>query len=266
MTIDEPPKDENEAGAEDAAAEAGADTPAEEAAETPADGGGESGGGRAESPASDRFSSGEDGPPADEATPKERNLKDKQTMANLADELDDFGDLYDNDESSGKKRKKKKRKKKKKINPIEAHKGKLIFLCVLGILGYGYYVLSQPRVGSIGFGMCKVFLEKWVEFPAELRISTVTEFKDSVRIWYVQTDSFGQYRMEPIRCYYANTPEKGFHMEKIEINRKDLDREIVDGFNRSMPAILMTEEYLHIPPPLPNKLQSMQMDFYSGRL
>lgn len=263
MDTQEPPKEENEAGAQETATQT--EVPVENT-DAPGAAGDEAPGAV---PATDRFGSGDNGPPADEATPKKRNLKDKKTLASLSDELDDFGDLYGSDDNQdgddkGKKKKRKKKKKKKKVNPIEANKGKLIFLCIVGLLGYGYYVLSQPRVGSIGFGMCKVFLEQWVEFPSELRISTVTEFKDSVRIWYVQTDSFGQYRMEPIRCYYANTPEKGFHMEKIEINRDELDREIVDDFNRSMPAIIMTEKYLHIPPPLPDKLQNMQMDFYSG--
>lgn len=274
MSSEDPPKEEPDAPAEDAPQADGAGD-----AEVPAQGSGESapapeGADDAEASAAasagNRFGGTEGEPPPDE--PEKRNLKNKKIIASLEGELDDFGDLYDDDEdgdddSKSKKKKKKKRKKKKpKVNPVKKHQGKLIFLSIVAFLGYGYWYLSQPTVGSIGFGMCKVFLERWVQYPDELRISTVTEFRDSARIWYVQTDSFGQYRMEQMQCYYANTPEKGFHLEKIELNRREMDPQLVEGFNKSIPAIRMTEEYLHIPWPLPDKLQNMQTDFYDGIL
>ena len=64
--------------------------------------------------------------------------------------------------------------------------------------------------------------------------------------------------MERLDCHYANTPERGFHFEKIELNRRALEQGTVDGFNKTLPAVRMTEEYLHIPPPLPANIEDMR--------
>lgn len=208
-------------------------------------------------PPTNRFSSDEN---PEKEKPKKRNLKNKRIMGNLNKELDDMGALYADDATVKKKGAKKIAAElaKKKDDLLAKIKGPAILLSILGVLGYGYYIFTMPVVGSIGFGMCKVFLERWVEYPSSLRLSEIKEFRDSVRIWYIQTDSFGQYRMEPIQCFYANTPERGFHMEKITINRRDLEPQVVNDFNRSMPSIRMVEEYLHIPYPLPDNIADMR--------
>jgi hypothetical protein len=128
------------------------------------------------------------------------------------------------------------------------------------IVGGVVYLGLQPFQGTMAFGICKVFLEGTTRFPQYLRLSTVEEFETSVRIWYTQVDSFGATRMEPIQCYYKQDPERGTIVDKVLINRRDVDPKVVDNFNRALPAILGYPPDLTIPYPLPDSLQDLQID------
>ena len=76
-------------------------------------------------------------------------------------------------------------------------------LAGLALLGWIAHYLFMPYKGEMTFGICKTFLELNVRFPQDMRISTVDDFGDYVRIWYTQLDAFGEYRMENIQCHYA---------------------------------------------------------------
>lgn len=204
--------------------------------------------------------------PKEEKEGKKRNLKSKEILASLDDEGDEFGGLYEDEADDGKKGKKRKKKQagEAKVPFLKKNKGLIITVGVVAFLGFAYYMLTRPRIGSIPYGICKVMLERSVQYPHSLRISTVKELGKSVRIWYVQTDSFGQYRMEPIQCYFDSTPERGFFLEKVTINRRDIDRQEIDSFNKIIGTIRVTETYLHIPPPLPDKLSGLKVEVFTG--
>ena len=131
---------------------------------------------------------------------------------------------------------------------------------VIVLLSYSVHWLMKPYQGGLAFGICKVFLEGVTRYPDHLRLSTVEEFETSVRIWYTQVDSFGEYRMEPIQCYYKNDPERGTVVDKITINRRELDPRLVDNFNRALPSISAFPINTDIPAPLPDSLQDLQID------
>ncbi|MCE7886469.1 MAG: hypothetical protein DYH13_03075 [Alphaproteobacteria bacterium PRO2] len=135
-----------------------------------------------------------------------------------------------------------------------------IGLGVIALLSYSVHWLMKPYQGGLAFGICKVFLEGVTRYPDHLRLSTVEEFETSVRIWYTQVDSFGEYRMEPIQCYYKNDPERGTLVEKITINRREVDPRLVDNFNRALPSISAFPINMDIPAPLPDSLQDLQID------
>lgn len=133
------------------------------------------------------------------------------------------------------------------------------------LVSYVIYWGFKPYQGSMAFGICKVFLEGQVRFPSLLRVSTVEEFDTFVRIWYTQVDSFGEYRMESIQCYYKQDPERGTVVDKVLINRREVDPRKVEDFNRSLSVILAHPPDLTIPPPLPDSLQNLQLDTNSFR-
>lgn len=131
---------------------------------------------------------------------------------------------------------------------------------VVMLLTYSVVWLMKPYQGGLAFGICKVFLEGMTRYPDHLRLSTVEEFETSVRIWYTQVDSFGEYRMEPIQCYYKNDPEHGTLVDKVLINRREVDPRLVDNFNRALPSVSAFPINTDIPAPLPDSLQDLQID------
>ena len=108
----------------------------------------------------------------------------------------------------------------------------------------------------MAFGICKVFLELNVRYPNTLRINTVEEIGTFVRIWYTQTDSFGEYRMEPIQCYYKPDEKLGFILDKVTVRRREVDPEKVNRFNKTIPIILQYPPDLTLPTPLPDSLNN----------
>ncbi|MEZ5815329.1 MAG: hypothetical protein R3E13_11525 [Alphaproteobacteria bacterium] len=135
--------------------------------------------------------------------------------------------------------------------------GALAGLALFSWFAYGLFV---PYKAGLTFGVCKVFLELHVQFPKDLRISTVDDFGDYVRIWYTQLDAFGEYRMESIQCNFRPDEVMGSAVERITINRREVDPERVELFNKILPVILQNPPDLTIPYPLPDSLKNLQIE------
>lgn len=135
-----------------------------------------------------------------------------------------------------------------------------VILSVIALLGYGIYFLFIPYQGTMAFGICKVFLELNTQYPKTMRLSTVEELGMSVRIWYTQIDSFGEYRLEPLQCYFKPDDTSGFILDKVTLNRREVDPLLVSEFNKSIPTILAYPPDLTLPVPLPDSLQDLQID------
>ena len=150
------------------------------------------------------------------------------------------------------KEKKDKLRKKRIIRGIQ--------ITVVSLLGYGIYLLFVPFQGGPAFGVCKIFLELNARFPTMLRLSTVEEFATSVRIWYTEVDSFGEYKLQPIQCYFKPDEVLGLVVDKITIDRRDVDPVKVEDFNRSLPVVLQNLGDLTLPSPLPDSLDGLKIE------
>ncbi len=180
--------------------------------------------------------------PEKEKKERKRRKKDKKARANIKREASQLNNAQGTDT----------KKALKKDATL------FVVLLVLGFIGLALYYTSLPRKGSMAYGICRVFLERYVQYPSTLRISTVKEFTESVRIWYIQTDSFGQYRMEPIRCYYKADAAQGYILDKITVRRKKLDREQIESFNKILPVIRASNPDLTIPHKLPDNITALR--------
>lgn len=131
------------------------------------------------------------------------------------------------------------------------------------------WFLLIPYKGGITYGVCKVFLESYVQYPHSLRISTVDDFGASVRIWFTHVDSFGEYKLEPLQCFFKMTTDEdkskygnvSFIIEKATINRREIGQDIVDRFNYSILGIVAVPPDLSLPTPIPDSLEDLQLDF-----
>ena len=152
-----------------------------------------------------------------------------------------------------------------KLAKAKLEKRRKIFklsLAGVGVLFLGWFIhyLFTPYKGEMTFGICKTYLELNVQFPQELRLSTVSDFGQYVRIWYTQLDAFGEYRMESIQCHFRADEVTGAAVEKILINRRPVDQQKIEEFNKIIPVILSNPPDLTIPYPLPDSLENLQIN------
>ncbi|MEM7651029.1 MAG: hypothetical protein AAF204_02965 [Pseudomonadota bacterium] len=146
---------------------------------------------------------------------------------------------------------KKKRKKQFKYGLLAA---------LAAFLSWGVYYLFKPYQAGPIYGVCRTFLELQVQFPQDLRISTVEDMGMSARIWYTQLDAFGEYRMESIHCFFRQDDALGAALERVTINRRDVNSKVIEAFNPTIPIVLANPPDLTIPYPLPDSLQNLQIN------
>lgn len=131
---------------------------------------------------------------------------------------------------------------------------------VLMIAGFFMYMMT-PYKGGMTYGICKVFLERALTFPSTLELKGVEDFGNSVRIWYMTIDSFGNNRMQPIQCYYQPDNGSGYlQIEKVQIRRRDVDQAIVDDFNKTIPAIYAYPPDLALPYTAEDALENLHYE------
>lgn len=143
-------------------------------------------------------------------------------------------------------------------------------ITMLVIALFGYQQLNKPRLGSMGYGLCKNFLELYVSYPDYLRLSSARDYKDDQgsivsRIWYSQLDAFGQNRMERIQCYFRRTPQKQLYIDRITIDRREVNHELVKRFNAALDGIKNTELNRDLPKDFPNRIRDLKPDPNFGR-
>ncbi|MFK7838980.1 MAG: hypothetical protein AB8B83_01505 [Bdellovibrionales bacterium] len=133
------------------------------------------------------------------------------------------------------------------------------------VIGYFIYWFNTPYYAGLDYGFCRVFLELNVQYPDRLRLSEIEEKRDFVRIWYMQTDSFGQERLENIECYHGQDPELGYFIEKVRVDRREIDPAKVARFNKSLTTIVAYPPDLAHPVKLRDALGNIDIQTYLFR-
>ncbi len=192
-----------------------------------------------------------------------KRKKDPKLLKQLDLEQIDFNESEDVDEVQkivqSSKIQKKIEQKKKKLSRL------IIGTVAALFLGYGMFLLLKPFEAGMDFGFCRVFLELHVQYPQHLVLSDVDERRDFIRIWYMQTDSFGQERLQNIECYHGQDPERGYYISKVRIDRREIDPEKVSRFNISLAAIVANPPDLVYPRRLVDALGNMDIQTYLFR-
>jgi hypothetical protein len=134
--------------------------------------------------------------------------------------------------------------------------GWIVGLILIILLGF---VACQPRQGTIYLGICSAFLEQNVAYPESMRRVSVEQYPSSVRIYFTQIDSFGQFKLEMMECAFKNDPQKGLIMDRALYNRQDMDKAILDKFNVSIGSIVASEPDLTLPPTLPSEIENFKI-------
>ena len=163
-------------------------------------------------------------------------------------------------------------------------------MVALGVLVVGaliYFVgfpRVMPRMGNAVYGICRVYIEKNLQFPTTLRI---IEFDEKIpegenpsapqrinhNVTFSSIDGFGQTSLNTVTCGFkfdpklANTPWNGIILERVLFNGRDShgwsdvyyppdkknpraadDRsEVLEIFNAGIPAIFANPPDLTLP-------------------
>lgn len=146
----------------------------------------------------------------------------------------------------------KKREKQKKI--VFGGGAALLILLVVWV-----FTSSNTREGSAFYGACRTFLELQIPYPQTLRVSVVQEISNFVRIWYAHNDAFGEFRLQPIQCYFERNDAGNWEFERVTISRRDLPQDIIDDFNPLVQIWINNPPDLTLPQPLPDRLRDLQI-------
>jgi hypothetical protein len=95
-------------------------------------------------------------------------------------------------------------------------------LVSLMIIGFGVVtILNQAPTGTWRYGLCKTFLEKYSQYPTELKILTVAEKQNSAQLGYLTTNSYGSKESQLMECFF-NISGQNITLNKVTIDRRNL--------------------------------------------
>jgi hypothetical protein len=121
------------------------------------------------------------------------------------------------------------------------------------------YMVSQPYIGTIRFGICKVYLEQNINYPTSLEWVQAVEGESSVRIFYNVSDSFGQKSLNDIECRFDVTNPQLPLLKSVNINGvKPYEAEnpqLIERFNVGIPAIIAYPPDLVLPWGIPANIK-----------
>lgn len=188
---------------------------------------------------------------------KTRDNRKKTSRFENDDPADDISNAQDEIDQAVKASAYKTQRDQKRLTLMKWGGGTALLLTI----GWWLFAGSGPQHGSVFYAVCRNFLELNVTYPDTLRITEVIEHGTYVRIWFTQTDAFGQYRLEPIQCHFEPDDEYGWMLERITIRRRDVDQDKVEAFKKIVPILYNNPPPMVIPPPPADKLQHIRYNF-----
>lgn len=136
----------------------------------------------------------------------------------------------------------KKKDKKQKI--------KIIKRSIMGFVAFVALLMwwgMQPIRGTIQYGVCKTFIELRLRYPQTFRLSTLTNFDQSLRLYFTYIDAYGEKKMDFVECTFRPDPETGFVLDSVAYNRTYIPEDEIAMFNKTIPGILAFPPDLTIP-------------------
>ena len=135
-------------------------------------------------------------------------------------------------------------------------------LCGLGIAFVFMIVMTFTgnAQGTWRFALCKVFLERNVQYPTDVKILFAGEKQTAAQIGYMVTNSFGSRQSELMECFY-NIEPSGVRLNKVTIDRTPLEQDKIDAFNETINVLLISKDLdKTLPPLLPSSLEDLKQD------
>jgi len=121
-------------------------------------------------------------------------------------------------------------------------------LVVIALIGYLIYAsMPNTREGTWRYAICKTFLERYSQYPTELKILTVAEKQNSAQIGYLTINSYGSQESALMECFY-NTDQRGVSISRVTLDRKPLvfSTKTTGVKNDKTPAKMDKDQFMEI--------------------
>lgn len=178
-------------------------------------------------------------------TPEERTARMEKERADYLEENIEADDYFAEEEAAARAASLKKQKQ-------------VLFGSIVGLMALVAFIMyaCQPPKGTIMYGLCGALLEQVVDYPTSMQHLYVEQFPRSLRIYFQQTDAFGQVKQDMIECI-ADPDARAFRFEQVLYNRKPLAQDVVERFNKTIPVVAASNPDLTLPPPPENTLKDI---------
>ncbi len=153
-------------------------------------------------------------------------------------------------------KKEKASKGRKKKKPIKLYIGLGVAALLVLLIIWG---MQSPK-GGPHYVLCKTFAEMDLTYPSTMKVSEYKKLGRHARVYYTYTDAFGIYKLSMIRCSFKKDPSGAIStvMDKITIDRREIDLETINRFNKTGQIILDTKPDDTLPYPLGNDLSALK--------
>lgn len=145
-------------------------------------------------------------------------------------------------------------KKKKLAQRTKISAGVFAFLFIIFII----WAATQPRYGTMYFGVCKVFIEQQLFFPDSMRVRDLRPIIGgsdvSFRMWVTYIGESGRYHYRSFECTFKG---RDLELRRVTQELRPYDEELIEQFNLSLPAILAHPPNLELPPFMDGPLESL---------
>lgn len=131
-------------------------------------------------------------------------------------------------------------------------------LGVAGFLGLIIFIGLQPLTGTIKYGICQVFVEKMQTYPSEMKVVSVEERPQDVRMQFAIINEYGEYIVNTVTCTFRPDPQNTWVLTEVVLNRQKLPPESLIPFNATIPFIIANPPSLVLPPAMPVDLVKLQ--------
>ncbi len=158
--------------------------------------------------------------------------------------------------------------KEQKLKRRKKMRRRAIIFILFAFFSYAVWFLFKPFKASEAYGICYTFLELTVPYPHTLYVSEVEDAPDNggLRLWYTQTDAFGEYRMESFQCNLGLDQETGkLRVDEIKLHKVNLDPERVKNLNNALVYFEENPLILNYPSKLPDSIEDLHLEFDAFR-
>ncbi len=121
-----------------------------------------------------------------------------------------------------------------------------ILLLLIGFIWYGL----QPITATIEYGICRTLAETKSHNNMTMKVISYENYGPSWKIFYTFTGQYGEQRSNYIDCTFTRDAQGALILKDAKINRIPLDKDILERFNKSIPAVVAANPSLAIPYPL----------------